>query len=85
MKPDKLNRAALGASVTLRMEPEGDVACYHIVGEDEGDIPSGKLSFSAPLARALLGREEEEVVTVETPGGIRTYRILRIQFEQQPS
>jgi transcription elongation factor GreA len=64
------------------MEPDGEVSSYRIVGEDEGDIAAGRLSFSAPLARAVLGREEDEVVTVETPGGIRRYRILQVQFEK---
>jgi transcription elongation factor GreA len=71
-----------GALVTLRMEPMGEPVRYRIVGEDEGDIPAGKLSVSAPLGRALLGREEDELVTVETPGGTRTYRILEVRYGQ---
>jgi transcription elongation factor GreA len=71
----------LGASVTLRMEPEGETVCYRIVEEKEADIPSGKLSVSSPLARALLRREEDELVTVDAPGGARTYRILDIRHE----
>ena len=72
------SRVVLGASVTLRMEPEGETVCYRIVGEKEADIPAGKLSVSSPLARVLLGREEDELVTVDAPGGARTYRILEI-------
>jgi transcription elongation factor GreA len=81
-KPDEIVRVALGGLVTLRMEPEGEVVHYRIVGEDDGDIPAGKLSVSAPLARALLGREEDELLTVEAPGGSRTYRILEIRCAQ---
>jgi len=69
-----------GALVTLRMEPEGEPVSYRIVGQDKADIPNGKLSVSAPLARALLGREAGEVVTVETPGGNRTCRILQVRY-----
>jgi transcription elongation factor GreA len=75
------NRVILGASVTLRMEPEGETVCYRIVGEKEADIPAGKLSVSSPLARMLLGREEDELVTVDTPGGARTYRIIEVRDE----
>jgi len=72
-------RVVLGASVTLRAEPGGDTVCYRIVDAVEGDIPNGKLSVLAPLARVLLGHEEDELVTVKAPGGARTYRILEIR------
>jgi transcription elongation factor GreA len=71
---------SLGASVTLRTEPEGKPVCYRIVGESEADIPSGKLSVSAPLARALLGHEKDELVAVDTPGGTQTYQIVEIRY-----
>ena len=77
------DRVALGASVTLRMGTDGEPVCYRIVEEKEADIPSGKLSVSSPLARVLLGREEDELVTVEAPGGTRTYRILEIRYDGQ--
>jgi transcription elongation GreA/GreB family factor len=82
MKSDEIARVVLGALVTLRREPEGEVIRYRIVGEEEGDIPAGRLSVSAPLARALLGQEEDELVAVETPSGTRTYRILEIRYGQ---
>jgi transcription elongation factor GreA len=71
-------RVILGTSVTLRLEPGDRTVSYRLVEEKEADIPAGKLSVSSPLARALLGREEDELVTVEAPGGERTYRILKI-------
>lgn len=82
MKSDEIARVALGGLLKLRIEPEGKIVHYRIVGEDEGDISAGRLSVSAPLARALLGREEDELVTVETPGGTRAYRILEIRYGQ---
>lgn len=81
MKSDEITRVMLGSLVTLRTEPEGEVVRYQLVGADEGDIPAGRLSVSAPLARALLGREEEELVNVETPGGTRRFLILEIRDE----
>jgi transcription elongation GreA/GreB family factor len=59
MNSDEIARVVLGGLGTLRMEPEGEVVRYRIVGEEEGDIPAGRLSVSAPLARALLGWEED--------------------------
>jgi transcription elongation factor GreA len=78
-------RVILGTSVTLRMEPEDRTVSYRLVEEKEADIPAGKLSVSSPLARALLGREEDELVTVEAPGGARTYRILKVSQSGQES
>jgi transcription elongation factor GreA len=74
-----IGKVVLGDSVTLRTEPDGDTVCYRIVEAMEADIPNGKLSVSAPLARVLVGHEEDELVTVEAPGGARTYRILEIR------
>ena len=72
-------KVVLGASVMLRTEPGGETVRYRIVEAKEADIPNGKLSVSAPLARVLVGHAEGELVTVETPGGARTYRILEIR------
>ncbi|MGD8743108.1 MAG: transcription elongation factor GreA [Granulosicoccaceae bacterium] len=69
-----------GALVTLQTDANNEPVCYRIVGEDEADVSTGKLSVSAPLGRALLGREEDEQISVETPGGTRTYRILEIRY-----
>ena len=82
MTPAGDGRVVLGASVTLRKEPEGETVCYRIVAEKEADIPTGRLSVSAPLARVLVGREEDELVTVQAPGGPRTYRILEIRYDE---
>ena len=53
---------------------------YQIVGEDQSDIAAGLLSFSAPIARALIGRIEGDVVDVKTPGGTKSYEILRVLY-----
>jgi len=77
--PTDDGKVVLGDSVTLRTEPEGVTVCYRIVEAKEADIPNGKLSVLAPLARVLVGHEENELITVDTPGGVRTYQILEIR------
>ena len=53
---------------------------YQIVGDDEADIKSSKISISSPIARALIGKELGDVVEVETPGGIKSYEIINVKY-----
>ncbi|MEC9375070.1 MAG: transcription elongation factor GreA [Pseudomonadota bacterium] len=53
---------------------------YKIVGEDESDISAGLLSFSAPLARAIIGKREGDEVEVNPPGGTKTYEITKVLY-----
>lgn len=52
---------------------------YQIVGDDEADIKQGKLSVSSPIARALIGKEEGDVVAVKTPSGLIEYEIVEVR------
>ncbi|KXU38011.1 transcription elongation factor GreA [Ventosimonas gracilis] len=52
---------------------------YQIVGEDEADIKQGKISVTSPIARALIGKEAGDTVTVKTPGGVVDYEIIEVQ------
>ena len=52
---------------------------YHIVGEDEADFKLGKISVGSPLARALIAKEEGDVVAVKTPGGVIEYEIVDVR------
>jgi len=52
---------------------------YQIVGDDEADIKQGKLSVSSPIARALVGKQEGDVVTVRTPSGVVEYEIVEVR------
>lgn len=52
---------------------------YQIVGEDEADFRVGKISVTSPIARAFIGKEEGEVVTVQTPGGLIEYEIVEVR------
>jgi transcription elongation factor GreA len=74
------DRVVFGCTVRLIEEDGEDEKCYQIVGEDEADIKDGKISFSSPIARALIGKSVDDVVDVQTPGGIKTYEILEVQY-----
>jgi len=72
------DRVGFGSFVTLENLLNGDEVTYQIVGPDESDIPSGKIAIVSPLGKALLGKEVNDEVTVQTPGGIKKYTILKI-------
>ncbi|MGR3434696.1 MAG: transcription elongation factor GreA [Shimia sp.] len=69
-----------GATVRLADEDTDEERTYQIVGEPEADIEAGKLNIASPLARALIGKEEGDSVEVRTPGGVRSYEILSIDY-----
>lgn len=69
-----------GATVTLLDEDSGDKSKYKIVGEDEADVADGKISITSPIARALIGKEEGDVVEVMAPGGAKSYEIIKVKF-----
>jgi len=83
--PTKLTnngRVVFGAVVEL--DDQDDVkhrVVYQIVGEDEADIRAGRISITSPIARALVGKSEGDVVDVTAPGGIRSYEIVAVRFE----
>ncbi len=70
-----------GARVNLVDEDTDEEKTYQIVGEYEADIENGKLNMKSPLARALIGKDEGDSVEVRTPGGVRSYEILSIDFK----
>jgi transcription elongation factor GreA len=53
---------------------------YQIVGDDEADLDSGKISVSSPIARALIGKFEGDVATVLAPGGEREYEVITVRY-----
>ncbi len=69
-----------GATVNLIDEDTGDKSKYKIVGEDESDVKAGKISITSPIARALIGKAEGDVVEVMAPGGARSYEIVKVKF-----
>lgn len=69
-----------GAHVTLVDEDTDEEKTYEIVGEPEADIERGRLNIKSPLARALIGKDEGDSVEVRTPGGEKSYEILKIAY-----
>jgi transcription elongation factor GreA len=69
-----------GATVNLLDEDSGEKSKYKIVGEDESDVKAGKISISSPIARALIGKEEGDVVEVMAPGGPKSYEIVKVKY-----
>ena len=90
---DKLSRAQVidvsklsgkqvkfGATVTVVDEDTEDESRYQIVGEHEANIKLGRLSLTSPLARGMIGKEPGDVVEVITPGGVKSYEILKVDW-----
>ena len=72
------DKVGFGSTVTLENPDNGGKVTYQIVGPDESDVPSGKISIASPLGKALIGKEVDDEVIVRTPGGIKKYIILGI-------
>jgi transcription elongation factor GreA len=72
------DRVGFGSSVTLENHGSGDEVTYQLVGPDESDISAGTISITSPLGRALIGKETDDEITVQAPGGLKKYTILKI-------
>ncbi len=82
----KGDRAVFGATVTLADTDSGDEARYQIVGELEADLKRGKISVTSPIARAIIGKSEGDVVRFRAPGGEREWEITSVEFiEEDPA
>ena len=79
-KLDANGRVIFGATVAIEGIESEQRFTYQIVGEDEADIKQGRISIGSPIARALIGKEVEDVVTVKAPSGDVDYEILSIQY-----
>ncbi len=77
---DAGGKVVFGATVELLDEESGAEVRYQIVGEDEADIKAGRVSITSPIARALIGKQEGDVVDLRTPGGNRSYEILAVEY-----
>jgi transcription elongation factor GreA len=80
--PTKLSgsRVKFGATVTIEDSESGETQRYTIVGEHEADIKRGRISIGAPVARALIGKEVGDAVTVTTPKGKREYEVTEVEW-----
>ena len=78
-KLPKTSKVIFGVTVSLmNLDTDAEVT-YRIVGEDEADIKSGRISVTSPIARALIGKEEGDVVVVKTPGGDVEYEVGSVE------
>jgi transcription elongation factor GreA len=73
-------KVVFGAKVQLCHVQTNAEITYQIVGEDEADIKLGKISYSSPIGRALIGKELDDTVTVNTPGGRVEYEIIGVDY-----
>lgn len=79
--PSRMSGAIkFGATVTLVDEVTDEEKTYQIVGEYEANIENGLLNIKSPIARALIGKEEGDSVQVRTPGGEKSYEVLKISY-----
>lgn len=77
---DANDRIVFGATVTLLDLESDDEVRYQIVGDVESDINAGRISVLSPVARALIGKSEGDVVEVQTPGGQREFEIITVEY-----
>src|ERR671916_2676594 len=74
------DRVKFGATVKLLDEDTEEERTYQIVGEPEADVRSGRVSVTSPIARALMGKTVGDTVEVTTPGGGKSYEVLKVMF-----
>ena len=73
-------KVVFGATVELEDQDEGAAVTYQIVGEDEADIRGGRISITSPIARALIGKLQGDIVEVAAPGKTRSYEIVSVRY-----
>ena len=78
---DADGRCVFGATVEIEDQDSGDAVTYQIVGEDEADIKTGKLSIASPMARALIGKYAGDIAQVQAPGGVREFEVIDVRYE----
>ncbi len=79
----KLNvngRIVFGTTVILEDEASGAESTYTIVGEDEADIKENMISVTSPIARAMIGKQEGDIITVEAPAGAKDYTVIEVRY-----
>jgi transcription elongation factor GreA len=73
-------RVVFGATVELSDQDDGSEMRYQIVGEFEADARLGMISITSPIARALVGKREGDIVEVAVPGGLKAYEIVAVRY-----
>ena len=75
------SQVKFGATVTVIDEDTEEEGRYQLVGEHEADVKEGRVSITSPIARAMIGKEQGDVVEVNTPGGVKAYEILKVEWK----
>jgi transcription elongation factor GreA len=78
---DARGKVIFGSTVVILDESTDKEITYTIVGEDEADIKQGMISYTSPIARALIGKDEGEAIEFQAPDGLKTYDILEVRYE----
>ncbi len=78
---DNKGKIIFGSTVDLLDVQSDEHTTYKIVGEDEADINSGLLSYTSPIARAMIGKHEGDEVTFSAPGGDKHYEVIEVRYE----
>ena len=78
---DAKGRIVFGSTVELLDEQTNSEIIYKIVGEDEANIKTGLISYTSPIARALIGKNEGDEITFSAPGGEKHYEVLAVRYE----
>jgi transcription elongation factor GreA len=75
------SKVVFGATVELVDSDNDEERTYQIVGDLEADIKQGLIAISSPVARALIGKHEGDVITIDAPAGQREYEIVGVRYE----
>src|SRR4051794_10197892 len=78
---DDDGRVVFGSTVELADTEAGGTVTYQIVGEDEADLKVGKISYSSPIAKGLIGKFSGDVAEIRTPGGVKAFEIVDVRYE----
>lgn len=77
---DAKGRIVFGSTVKLVDEESGKEITYKIVGEDEADIKTGMISFTSPIARALIAKNQGDIVSFQAPGGEKIFEVIEVTY-----
>ncbi len=81
--PEQIDSQTIGfgATVTLLDMDTDEEVVYMLVGEDESDVKAGKISISAPIARAMIGKSEGDDVSMQLPKGVREFEVVKVEYK----
>tara|TARA_Y100001936_G_C16001269_1_gene628046 strand:- start:848 stop:1318 length:471 start_codon:yes stop_codon:yes gene_type:complete len=80
LKIEASDKVIFGTTITITNLESGKTDQYKIVGEDEADANSGKISYASPLAKQLIGKFEGDIIKVQIPSGLNEYEIEKVEY-----